>query len=263
MSSTGRLAGKVALITGAGSGLGLASARRFAAEGAAVAIVDLDPAAATAAAEEIVANGGRALPVTANVTSDADAQRMIAATLAEFGQLDVVFANAGINGAGDAADTTEDEWDRVIAINLKGVWLTSKYALPHLIERRTGSIINQASMGGLIGLPGIFPYSAAKGGVIAMTKQMAVTYGPDNVRVNAICPGTIPTPLVYQSRVDRGTAAPDADQAALDADAAARFPLRRLGKPADLASIALFLASDEADWVTGGIYTVDGGRSAF
>ncbi|WP_067679429.1 SDR family NAD(P)-dependent oxidoreductase [Nocardia miyunensis] len=263
MSTNGRLTGKVALITGAGSGLGLASAVRFAAEGAAVAIVDLDTAAATSAAETMVAAGGRALPVTANITSDADARRMIAEVLAEFGQLDVVFANAGINGAGNAADTTEEEWDRVIAVNLKGVWLTSKYALPHLIERRTGSIINQASMGGLIGLPGIFPYAAAKGGVIAMTKQMAVTYGPDNVRVNAICPGTIPTPLVYQSRVDRGAAAPDADQAALDADAAARFPLRRLGTPEDLASIALFLASDEADWVTGGIYTVDGGRSAF
>ena len=263
MSTNGRLADKVALITGAGSGLGLASAARFASEGAAVAVVDLDSAAATSAAEQIVAAGGRALPVTANITADADAQRMIAEVLAEFGQLDVVFANAGINGAGNAADTTEDEWDQVIAVNLKGVWLTSKYALPHLIERRTGSIINQASMGGLIGLPGIFPYAAAKGGVIAMTKQMAVTYGPDNVRVNAICPGTIPTPLVYQSRVDRGAAAPDADQATLDADAAARFPLRRLGTPEDLASIALFLASDEADWVTGGIYTVDGGRSAF
>ena len=263
MSTTGRLAGKVALITDAASGLGLASAHRFAAEGAAVALADLDPAAAAAAAEQITAAGGRALPVTANVTSDADAQRMIAETLTEFGQLDVVFANAGSNGTGKAADTTEDDWDRVIAINLKGVWLTSKYALPHMIERRTGSIVNQASMGGLIGLPGIFPYTAAKGGVIAMTKQMAVTYGPDNVRVNAICPGTIPTPLVYQDRIDRGDVAPDADQTALDAATAARFPLRRLGTPADLASLALFLASDEADWITGGIYTVDGGRSAF
>ena len=263
MSTTGRLAGKIALVTGAGSGLGRASALRFATEGAAVAVVDLDPAAAESVATEISTAGGHALPVSANVTSDADSRRMIAETLAEFDRLDIVFANAGINGAGNAADTTEDEWDRVIAINLKGVWLTSKYALPHMIERRTGSIINQASMGGLIGLPGIFPYTAAKGGVIAMTKQMAVTYGPDNVRVNAICPGTIPTPLVYRSRVDRGAAAPDADQAALDADAAARFPLRRLGTPDDLAATALFLAGDEANWITGGIYTVDGGRSAF
>ncbi|MEU1951790.1 SDR family NAD(P)-dependent oxidoreductase [Nocardia rhamnosiphila] len=263
MTTTGRLAGKIALVTGAGSGLGRASALRFAAEGAAVAVADLDPAAADSVTAEITAAGGHALPVTVDVTSDADSRRMIAATLGEFGCLDIVFANAGINGAGNAADTTEEEWDRVVAINLKGVWLTSKYALPHLIERRTGSIINQASMGGLIGLPGIFPYAAAKGGVIAMTKQMAVTYGPDNVRVNAICPGTIPTPLVYRSRVERGAAEPDADQAALDADAAARFPLRRLGTPDDLASIAVFLGSDEANWVTGGIYTVDGGRSAF
>ncbi|MFD6858780.1 SDR family NAD(P)-dependent oxidoreductase [Rhodococcus sp. NPDC060090] len=263
MASTGRLAGKTALITGAGSGLGRATALRFAAEGAAVAVVDLDLTAADEVADEIRSAGGHALAVSANVTSDADSQRMIAETLAEFDTLDVVFANAGVNGAGNAADTTEAEWDKVIGVNLKGVWLTSKYALPHMIERRTGSIINQASMGGLIGLPGIFPYTAAKGGVIAMTKQMAVTYGPDNVRVNAICPGTIPTPLVYQSRVDRGAADADADQTAIDAEVANRFPLRRLGTPDDLASIALFLASDEADWVTGGIYTVDGGRSAF
>ncbi|MDV2478408.1 SDR family oxidoreductase [Rhodococcus zopfii] len=263
MTSTGRLTGRSALVTGAGSGLGRASALRFAEEGAAVAVVDLDLGAATSVCAEIVAAGGRALAVTANVTSDADSRRMIDETLTEFGQLDIVFANAGVNGAGDAADTTEAEWDKVIGINLKGVWLTSRYALPHMIERRTGSIINQASMGALIGLPGIFPYTAAKGGVIAMTKQMAVTYGPDNIRVNAICPGTIPTPLVYRSRVDRGAATDDADQVAIDAEVANRFPLRRLGTPADVASLALFLASDEADWVTGGVYTVDGGRSAF
>ncbi len=260
MAAQGRLTDKVALITGAGSGFGRASALRFAAEGARVACVDLDADAARRVAEQISEAGGTAVALAADVSAAADAERMTEETLARFDRIDVVFANAGIPGSGDAADTTEEEWDRVIAVNLKGVWLTSRYALPHMVERRSGVIINQASVGGLIGIPGIFPYAAAKGGVVSITRQMAAAYAPDNIRVNAICPGGVYTPLVERSRQKRGLTA--ATVAEANAAAARHYPLGRLGTVEDIASLALFLASDEADWITGGIYTVDGGRSA-
>lgn len=229
MASPGRLTAKTALVTGAGSGLGRASAVRFAAEGARVACVDLDTAAAAEAAEELRALGASALPLTADVTSDVDTRRMVGQTLDHFGALDIVFANAGVSGTGSAGGTDEQHWDRVIDTNLKGVWLSSKYALAHMAERGGGSVINQASLGGLVGIPGIFPYAAAKGGVVSMTKQMAVEYGPSNIRVNAICPGTIPTPLVERSRAEGATGAPLPTEEA-NAAAAQRFPLRRLGE---------------------------------
>ncbi|MCJ0905425.1 SDR family NAD(P)-dependent oxidoreductase [Rhodococcus sp. ARC_M6] len=262
MSTTGRLAGKTALITGAGSGLGRATALRFAEEGAAVACVDLNLTAAQAVTQEIRERGGRAIGLAADVSSSADSEKMVSDAIEQLGRVDILFANAGVAGTGNAADISEDLWDKVIDINLKGVWLSAKYVLPHMIERGEGVIINQASMGGLVGINGIFPYTAAKGGVIAMTKQMAVTYGPNGVRVNAICPGTIPTPLVYRSREERGDAPANADHSAKDAEVSKRFPLQRLGTPDDVANLALFLASDEANWVTGSIYAVDGGRSA-
>ncbi|UGQ11595.1 glucose 1-dehydrogenase [Yinghuangia sp. ASG 101] len=263
MGTSGRLSGKNAIITGAGSGLGAATALRFGAEGAAVACADRDSAAAEDTAARIRAAGGRAIALHTDVTSVADTEKMAADAIAAFGTVDILFSNAGVEGAGNAADVTEQLWDRVIDVNLKGVWLCAKAVLPHMVAAGGGVIINQASMGALVGIDNIFPYTAAKGGVVAMTKQMAVSYGPENIRVNAICPGTIPTPLVYRSRVERGVAGADGgDQAALDAQVAQRFPLRRLGTPEDVASLALFLAGDEADWVTGGIYTVDGGRSA-
>jgi NAD(P)-dependent dehydrogenase (short-subunit alcohol dehydrogenase family) len=253
-----RLAGKVALITGAGSGLGRASALRFAAEGAAVACADLDESAAAQVASEVTKAGGKALAARVDVSSARHAEQMSRSVLDAFGHIDVVFANAGIPGTGSAATTAEADFDRVIAVNLKGVWLSSKFVLPHMIERGQGVIINQASMGGLVGIPGIFPYAAAKGGVIAMTRQMAVEFGPQGIRVNAICPGTIPTPLVAKSRAERAGSAPAADPGA----ALLRYPLRRLGEVDDVAALAVFLASDEAKWITGAVYPVDGGRSA-
>jgi NAD(P)-dependent dehydrogenase (short-subunit alcohol dehydrogenase family) len=256
------LTGKTAILTGSGSGLGKAAALRFAREGAQVACADIDLDAARTVTAEIEADGGTARAVWVDTTSSDAVDDMVAMCLEEFGQVDVLFSNAGISGPGNAADVPEALWDRVIAVNLKGVWLGARAVLPHMITRRRGVIINQASMAALVGIDNIFPYTAAKGGVTAMTKQMAVAYGPHNIRVNAICPGTIPTPLVYRSRVERGLAAGDADQDRLDAQVAERFPLKRLGVPDDVAAMAVFLASDEADWVTGGVFPVDGGRSA-
>lgn len=259
---TTRLEGKTAIITGGGSGLGRASVLRFAAEGASVVVADRDVTAAETVATEVRSAGGSALAVELDVTNLASNEVMVAAALEQYGAVDVLFANAGIPGNGNADTTTEDEFDRVIAVNLKGVWLSARAVLPHLVARGGGSIINQASMGGMIGLDGIFPYTAAKGAVIAMTKQMAIAHGPANIRVNAICPGTIPTPLVRAAREGSGaTIAPD-QHLVLDAEAAMRFPLRRLGVPDDVANLAVFLASDESNWISGGIFPVDGGRSA-
>jgi NAD(P)-dependent dehydrogenase (short-subunit alcohol dehydrogenase family) len=265
-TATGRLAGKVALITGAGSGLGEASALRFAEEGALVACVDLTEDAAAVAADKIVGAGGQAIAVGADVSAARDAERMTAATIEAFGRVDVVFANAGIAGSGNAMDLEEELWDRVIDVDLKGVWLSSKYALRDMVARRSGTIINTASIGGVVGVAGIFPYAAAKGGVIAMTRQLVADFGSMGIRANAICPGTVPTPLVtetYMARVEAGGSTNiEADaRAGLDA-MAKKYPAGRLGRVEDVAALALFLASEESSWITGQAINVDGGFTA-
>jgi NAD(P)-dependent dehydrogenase (short-subunit alcohol dehydrogenase family) len=263
-----RLEGKVVIVTGAGSGLGEASATLFAQQGAAVGCVDLFADAAERVAESIRASGGRAVAVAADVSSAADAERMVAATVEAFGSLDGVYANAGIPGSGAAGDITTDDWDRVIAVNLTGVWLTSKFVLPHLLAKGGGSIVNQASVGGLVGVPGIASYAAAKAGVIGLTRQMAVEYAPKGIRVNAVCPGTVPTPLVRRTYEQAGgfaaaaEAAGERDVDALLEKARMRFPIGRLGTPLDIAHAALFLLSDDSAWITGIALPVDGGMTA-
>lgn len=260
----GRLQGKAAIVTGAGAGLGRTAALRFAAEGARTACVDVDPAAAADTAAAAQAAGGEAIALTADVSSETDVEAMVDATLAAFGTIDVLYANAGITGVGSAADCTLETWNRVIAVNLTGVWLCSKHVLPHMVAAGGGSIINQASVGGLIGVAGIAPYAAAKAGVIGLTRQTAVDYGPHGVRVNAICPGTIPTDLVTETYRARAGLA---DSLGADPEeglrrVVSRYPLRRLGTPEDNANLAVFLASDESAWITGGVHVVDGGLSA-
>jgi len=260
---TERLEGKVAIVTGAGSGLGKAAAIRFACEGAGVGCVDIVPESAAATAAAISGDGRRALAVTADVSRPEDAERMTQETADAFGPIDILYANAGIAGIGDAMSMAPETWDRVIAVNLTGVWLSDKYVLPYMVERGRGSIINQASIGGLIGVPGIAPYAAAKGGIIGLTKQMAVEFGPHNVRVNAVCPGTVPTPLVtatYEERAGIGGAGATVAEGL--AAATERYPIGRLGTADEIASLALFLASDEASWITGGVFVVDGGYTA-
>lgn len=265
---SGRLAGKVAVVTGAGAGIGLAACQRFAAEGARVVAADRDGSAASAAADAIRAAGGEAVAVAADVTSQPDTETMAAAALEAFGTIDVLYANAGIAGVGTAASTDLATWDRVIAVNLTGVWLSMRAVLPTMLDRGAGSLILQSSVGGMIGVAGIFPYAAAKAGVIGMARQAAVDLGRHGIRVNAIAPGTARTALVddtYGSRAD-GSAVPgdDLEQRIEDglARAAARYPMKRLGTVEEIANVALFLASDEAAWVTGSVYVVDGGLSA-
>jgi len=265
---SGLLNGKIAIVTGAASGIGAAAAKRFAAEGASVACVDYNLDGANSTLKSIRDAGGKAIAVRADVSSEADAENMVRETVKAFGNPTIVYANAGVAGSGSAADVTMDSWTRVVAINLTGVWLSSRYLLPMMIEAGGGSIVNQSSIGALIGVPGIASYAAAKGGVIGLTKQMAVEYGPHNIRVNAICPGTVPTPLVEQTYKERGGFAADKrSQGAqgfneiLDRSKA-RVPMGRLGTVDEIAALALFLASDESSWITGQAIAIDGGATS-
>ncbi|MBW0089229.1 SDR family oxidoreductase [Pseudonocardia sp. KRD-184] len=261
-----RLAGKRTLITGAGSGLGRASALRFGQEGAAVLCVDRDAASAEAAAAAVREAGGAAVACAADVASEPDTERMVAEAVEAFGGLDVLFANAGIAGVGTGADCTLADWERVLSVNLTGVFLSSKHALRRMIAQGTGgSIVHQASVGGLVGVAGIAPYAAAKAGVIGLTRQLAAEYGPARIRVNALCPGTVPTPLVRETYRDRGgfgTGTGETPDETLELQRLRRFPLGRLGEEDDIAHAALFLASDESSWVTGQAWAVDGGMTA-
>lgn len=261
---TARLAGKVTIVTGAGSGIGETAARLFASEGAQVMCADINGDAARDTAEGI---GSAAGAVSVDVSKPAEAEHMVAETIAAFGGVDAVYANAGIAGPGRAGDVDFDEWNRVIAINLTGVWLSTKYALPHMIAGGGGSLVLQASVGGVIGVPGIASYAAAKGGVIALTKQMAVDYGPEGIRVNAICPGTVPTPLVRATYAERGgfsavsNLPSDASIDEMIDESSVRHPIGRVGTTEDVAQLALHLASDESSWTTGAVISVDGGMS--
>lgn len=262
----GRLAGKRTLITGAGSGIGRGTALRCGLEGASVACADRDLDGAEQTVAMIGREGGAALAVRADVSVEADAERMVAETVTAFGGLDVLYANAGVPGVGTGAETTFEDWQRVIGVNLTGVFLSDKFALRQMLAQGTGgSIVNQSSVGGLVGVAGIAPYAAAKAGVIGLTKQLAVEYGQSSIRVNALCPGTVPTPLVLATYAERGgfgTGTGESPEETLELQRTRRFPLGRLGTEDDVAWAVVYLASDESTWVTGQIWAVDGGQTA-
>jgi NAD(P)-dependent dehydrogenase (short-subunit alcohol dehydrogenase family) len=243
-----RLAGKTAIITGGSSGIGLASARLFAAEGARVVIAARDAIRGEAAAEAICASGGEARFVACDVTRAAHVARLIDATLDAYGRLDILFNHAGTNRAARVTELDEAEWDALLAVNLKSVYLGCRFAIPAMIANVGGCVINTAGTFGLVARPAQAAYCAAKAAVIHLTRQMALDYGPQGVRVNCICPGYIDTPLT-------AGVPPDVRAAIIDAQ-----PIRRAGKPQDIAEAALFLASDASGFVTGVALPVDGGQ---
>ena len=251
---SGRLVDKVSLITGAGSGIGRASALLFAAEGSRVAVADIDPTAAQETTRLITADGGIATDLRVDVTDPDDGERLARSVVDQFGAIDVLFNNAGIAGIGLLHETSVELWDRVMAVNVRGVFLIARAVLPHMIAAGRGSIINMSSTIAEIGLANRASYAASKGAVLALTRQMQADYASHGIRVNALLPGTIHTPFV-----DRYLAESYDDPVAGLEALKKRQLTGDLGRPEDVAAAALYLASDELRFVLGSGLFVDGG----
>lgn len=247
---------KVVIVTGAGSGIGRATAVAFAEEGAQVVVVDLSADAATDTCDFILQSGGKAMRLVADVADSGDCRMVARETTEAFGRIDVLFNNAGITVRKDSLETTEDEWDKVIAVNLTSVFRMSRSVLPHMIERKSGCIINTASGWGINGGARAVSYCASKGGVVLLTKAMAIDHGPQGIRVNCICPGDTSTQMLVSEALQLGL---PADQLIKEGK---HRPLGRVGHPQDIANGVLFLASEKSSFITGTPLIVDGGGLA-
>jgi NAD(P)-dependent dehydrogenase (short-subunit alcohol dehydrogenase family) len=252
---SGRVEGKIAIITGAGSGQGLAAAKIFAAEGAKVVIAEWNEENGKAAEAEINGSGGEAVFFKTDISDESTVKAMVDGVMERYGRIDILFNNAGIGySSGNRykmtgfLDTTLKEWQEVLDINLNGMYLVTRYVLPIMIEQGAGSIVNNSSENGIKAVPGADAYTAAKGGIVALTRVWALDYGKCGVRVNCICPGGIDTPMLAPAKEIPGFS-----------DSFKNYPIARLGKPEEIAWAALFLASDESSYITGLIMPVDGG----
>ena len=252
----GSLDGKTALVTGGGAGIGRAASLAYANDGARVVVVDVNVEGGEETIQQIKESGGEAILVHADVSNPKDTQAMVDQAVEAFGSLDCAFNNAGISGGRDrllTADYMEDDWDRVLSINLKGVWLCMKSEIPQMLKQGGGAIVNTASIAGLAGLSGTVAYVAAKHGVTGLTKAAAVEYATSGIRVNAVCPGYIQTPLVQPIFQEND---------GMEERVASRHPMGRLGEPEEIAQAVLWLSSDKAAFVTGHNMPVDGGYMA-
>ena len=252
-----RLAGKVALITGGGTGIGRACALQFSREGAKVAVAGRRPEPLAAVVAEIQAAGGQACSVSCDVANSGQVEKAIREVVSRFGALHVLVNNAGILHVGSVEETSEGEWDRIVEVDLKGTFLMSRAALPELRKSGGGSIVNIGSVLGLVAMKKRAAYAAAKGGVTMLTKAMALDHAHEGIRVNCICPSIVETELVQKILAD----APDREAAMRMRTA--QIPLGRMGKPEDVAAMAIFLASEESSWLTGAAIALDGGLTAY
>jgi meso-butanediol dehydrogenase/(S,S)-butanediol dehydrogenase/diacetyl reductase len=252
----GRLEGKVSLITGAGSGIGQAMAVLFAREGSKVAVADISAEGGQETVRRIRDEGGEAEFFQVDVSSAEQVRRMVDAVIARFGRIDILCNNAGIGVAATVVDTTEEDWDRVINVDLKGVFLGCKYVIPHMLRQGGGVIVNTASVAGMVGVLNRAAYCAAKAGVIGLTKSIAVDFVTKGIRANCVCPGTVETPWIDK------ILAQQPDPVAERQRMIERQPMGRMGKPEEIAAAALYLASDEAAFVTGTELVIDGGLTA-
>ncbi|MEM4259288.1 MAG: glucose 1-dehydrogenase [Candidatus Pacearchaeota archaeon] len=253
---TMRLQNKVAVITGGNSGIGKATALLFAREGARVVIGARDAEAGRIVVDEIKKTGGKAVFVKTDVSKETEVKNLVDFAVKLFGKIDIMFNNAGIELTKPVTETTSEELDNVLNVNLKGVFYGCKHVIPHMMKNGGGSIINSASVAGIIGSPNLAAYSASKGGVVSLTKEIAIDYSKNNIRVNCICPGAIDTPMVRRF-VERSPY----PEKVLE-DLARMHPLGRIGKPEEIANAVLFLASDESSFITGHALIIDGGLSA-
>jgi NAD(P)-dependent dehydrogenase (short-subunit alcohol dehydrogenase family) len=250
--------GKVAIITGGTSGIGLATAELLSREGARVVLMARNSTRGQAAVERIITAGRQGIFVQGDVGVAADCQRCVAAAVVSYGRLDILFNNAGVIYVNrNLVDTSEEEWDATLDSNLKSIFLMSKYAILHIAKNGGGSIVNNASIFGLVGGSGVAAYCAAKGGVINLTKAMAIDHAAQNIRVNCICPGSVDTPLLENEMNDLGGVEVQLPKFA------SRHPMNRIATPEEIAHAVAYLASDEASFVTGIALPVDGGRSAW